>query len=497
MELNAVRQLTKSRKLMTMSAAAASALAISSGALAAPLEEAERAEILAIVKKHEGALSNDALAVWNLAEVGYKEDKSAALLRDRLRKNGFTVRAGVAGMPTAFVASFRSGDGPVIGLLAEYDALPGLSQDAVPERKATPSKNAAHGCGHNLFGAASVASAIALKDWMIANNVKGEVRVYGSPAEEGGSGKVYLVREKLFDDVDAVMHWHPGDSNGYSINPSMANISGKFRFHGVSAHAAASPEAGVSALDAVQIMNVAVEHLREHIPDRTRIHYVITSGGKAPNVVPDFAEVYYYVRQVDPKVVQDVWGRVVQASQGAAIATGTKTDFEITGGVYSLMPNETLLDVAVRNFSKVPIAPWTAQEIAFATELSKSLPKQEPLTPIPIKAPIPDESGRGSTDVSDVSWAVPTIGITTTTWVPGTPAHSWQSSAASGTSIGTKGAFVAAQALTLIGAELLQSPDVLAKAKAELDRRRGPGFVYKPLLGDRPPALNYRDAPAQ
>ncbi|MFT3978379.1 MAG: amidohydrolase [Sphingomonas bacterium] len=477
--------------------AAIGAIALAQSALAAPLDDAQRAQVLASAKKQEAGLSSDALAIWNYAEVGYKEVKSSALLQDRLRKNGFTVRAGVAGMPTAFVASFRNGAGPVIGILAEYDALPGLSQDAVPDRKPTPGKDAAHGCGHNLFGAASVASAIALKDWMTANGVKGEVRVYGSPAEEGGSGKVYLVRDGLFNDVDAVLHWHPGDDNSVTNSPSMANISGKFRFHGLSAHAAAAPDQGRSALDAVQVMNIAVEHLREHIPDRTRIHYVITSGGKAPNVVPDFAEVYYYVRQANPQIVRDVWARVVKASQGAAIATETTTDYEITGGVYSLLPNNVLADVAMRNFRRVPIDPWNAEQMAFANEMTKNLPKPGKLDPTIIVEPRADDSVGGSTDVSDVSWTVPTIGISTTTWVPGTPAHSWQSSAASGTTLGVKGAIVAQQALSMMGAELLQSPDVIAKAKAELNERRGPDFAYKAMLGDRKPALNYRDGPSQ
>ena len=473
---------------MTSAAAALAVMTLAGAAQAAPLTDAQRAQLLAASKKQEPALSSDALAIWILAEVGYKEEKSSALLQDRLRKAGFTVRAGVAGMPTAFVASYRNGDGPVIGILAEYDALPGLSQAAVPDRKATPGKNAAHGCGHNLFGAASVASAVALKDYMAANNVKGEVRVYGSPAEEGGAGKVYLVRDGLFNDVDAVLHWHPGDNNSYTVTPSMANISGKFRFHGISAHAAAAPDQGRSALDGVTVMNIAVEHLREHIPDKTRIHYVITAGGKAPNVVPDFAEVYYYVRQADPQIVRDVWARVVKASKGAAIATDTTSDYEITGGVYSLLPNKTLLEVAERNFSKVPIAPWDAEQTAFATQMAKNLPRAGLLDPTPLN---------GSTDVADVSWMVPTMGISTTTWVPGTPAHSWQSSAASGTSLGVKGASVAASALTLMGAELLQSPDVLAKAKAELVERRGKDFKYAAMLGDRKPALNYRDPPAQ
>lgn len=469
---------------------------LAAGAAAAPLDAAQQAEVLKLAKAQEPGIASDALAIWKLAEVGFKEVKSSALLQDRLKKNGFTVKPGVAGMPTAFVASFKNGAGPVIGILAEYDALPGLQQDAVPVRRETPGKDAAHGCGHNLFGAASVGAAIALKQWMIEKGVKGEIRVFGAPAEEGGSGKVYLVREGLFNDVDTVLHWHPSDRNMVTDAASQANISGKFRFHGVSAHAAASPDRGRSALDAVQVMDTAVEYLREHIPDMTRIHYVITSGGKAPNVVPDFAEVYYYVRHTDPQIVRDVWARVEKAAEGAAIATGTTTDHEVTGGVYSMLINHTLLDVAERNFRAVPIAPWNAEQTAFATELAKSLPRPGPLTPVPLEKRKGPQSAGGSTDVSDVSWTVPTVGFGTTTWVPGSAAHSWQSAAASGTSLGVAGAQVAANVLALTGAELLQSPDVIAAAKAELQQARGKDFVYAPLLGNRKPALNYRDNPS-
>ena len=396
-------------------------------------------------------------------------------------------------MPTAFVASFKQGSGPVIGILAEYDALPGLAQTTAPTKTAIPGKAAGHGCGHNLFGAASVEAAIAIKEWMIANKVQGELRVYGSPAEEGGSGKVYLVRAGLFDDVSAVLHWHPGDANGVSTGKSMANISGKFRFHGISAHAAASPDKGRSALDGVEVMDVAVNFMREHVPSSTRIHNIITAGGEAPNVVPDFAESYYYVRNVDPAIVRDVWGRVVKAAEGSAMATGTTVDHEITGGVYSMLASETLAKVMSRNLDAVGGEQWTPQEVAWATELQKSLPTQKPLdsvTQTGSRERGPD--GGGSTDVSDISWTVPTIGLSTATWVPGTPAHSWQAVAASGSSIGIKGAAVAAKTIALTAADLFLSPETLKAAKAELDKARGPAFQYDALLGKRAPALDYR-----
>ena len=449
--------------------------------------EAQRSAMLAAIDKHAPDLESTARTIWGWSEVGYQENKSSALLQARLKKAGFTVTPGVAGMPTAFVASFKQGSGPVIGILAEYDALPGLAQTTAPTKTAIPGKAAGHGCGHNLFGAASVEAAVAIREWMIANKVQGELRVYGSPAEEGGSGKVYLVRAGLFDDVSAVLHWHPGDANGVSTGKSMANISGKFRFHGISAHAAASPDKGRSALDGVEVMDVAVNFMREHIPSSTRIHNIITAGGEAPNVVPDFAESYYYVRNVDPAIVRDVWARVVKAAEGSAMATG------ITGGVYSMLASETLAKVMTRNLDAVGGEQWTPQEIAWATELQKTLPTQKPLDSVQQTSSRergPD--GGGSTDVSDISWTVPTIGLNAATWVPGTPAHSWQAVAASGSSIGIKGAAVAAKTIALTAADLFLSPETLAAAKAELDKARGPAFRYDALLGKRAPALDYR-----
>ncbi|WP_312736162.1 amidohydrolase [Brevundimonas sp.] len=462
-------------------------------AVAAELSPEAQRQIVSTVERNEPALDHAALEIWKFAELGYQETQSTALLQGQLRDAGFTITPGIAGEPTAFLASYKSGDGPVIAILAEYDALPGLSQTLSPVQQSAGAP-AGHGCGHNLFGAASVQAAIAVKDWMAANNIKGELRVYGTPAEEGGSGKVYMVRDGLFDDVDVAVHWHPGDVNSARQGDTMANVSGKFRFYGTAAHAAAAPDKGRSALDAVEAMNAMVNLMREHVPDRTRIHYVITDGGRAPNVVPAFAESYYYVRHTDPQIVRDVLERVKKAADGAALGTGTRVEFEAIGGVYSMLPNEALMTVMDRNLHAVGGITWTPEEVALATEIQKTLASKPPLSSVgEIEPAVIGGDFGGSTDVSDVSWVTPTVGLSTATFVPGSAGHSWQNVVAAGSSIGLKGAHLAAKTLALTTAELFQSPETVAAAKTEFERRRGPDFHYHALLGDRAPALNYRD----
>lgn len=479
--------------LLLLAACAAPTAAIAqTGGNQPGLAAAERTAILADLDTRAPVLASTAHTIWSLAEVGYQEVQSSKLLQQQLAKGGFTVTPGVAGMPTAFVARFKVSDGPVIAILAEFDALPGLAQTATPERHAIEGQKAGHGCGHNIFGAASVAAALAIKDWMVANTVAGEVRVYGTPAEEGGSGKVYMVRAGLFDDVDATLHWHPGDQNLVSTGKSPANISGKFRFKGLSAHASMAPEKGRSALDGVEVMDVAVNFLREHVPMTTRIHYVITKGGDAPNVVPDAAESYYYVRNTDPLIVQSVMERVKLAAQGAAMATGTTQEFETIGGVYSMLASRTLAAVMQRNLQSVGGPAWTPDERQWATTIQKTLPTQEPLDSAAAVQPMSSEDSWGSTDVADISWVTPTIGLSAATWVPGTPAHSWQAVAASGMSIGAKGGLIAAKTIALTAAELLRNPATVAAAKVELAAARGEDFKYRALLGDRAPALDYR-----
>ena len=482
-----------SLKTLAVAAFGLASLGLANPALAAPLSAEAQASLIASVEANQPAIDDAALKIWEYAELGYQEHQSAALLAQRLKDAGFNVTTGIANEPTAFLASFKNGDGPVIAVLAEYDALPGLSQTLNPVQESAGG-HAGHGCGHNLFGAASVYSAISVKDWMVANNIKGELRVYGTPAEEGGSGKVYMVRDGLFDDVDISLHWHPGNVNSARQGNTMANVSGKFRFYGTSSHAAAAPDKGRSALDGIEAMNAMVNLMREHIPDRTRIHYAITEGGKAPNVVPAYAEAYYYVRHNNPEIVRDVLERVKLAADGAAMGTGTRVEFEPIGGVYSMLNNETLMHVMDRNLRSVGGIEWTEEEKALAREIQKTLPTQPDLASVGeiLPAEMGGEFG-GSTDVSDVSWVTPTVGLSTATFVPGSAGHSWQNVVAAGSSIGLKGARLAAKTLALTTAELFQSPEVIAEATAEFERRRGPNFEYKALLGDRDPALNYRD----
>ena len=433
--------------------------------------------------------------IWNLAELGYKEGKSANLLQSMLKEEGFTIETGVAGIPTAFTATFGSGT-PVIGVLGEYDALPGFSQDAVPFKKELAGNTNGHACGHHLFGSASAAAAIAVKNWLKTTGRKGTIRFYGTPAEEGGAGKVYMVRAGLFQDVDAVIHWHPGDDNNANPISSLSNKSAKFRFRGIASHAAASPERGRSALDAVEALNYMVNMMREHIPEKSRVHYVITRGGEAPNVVPAFAEVYYYIRHPEMDVVKDLFNRVTKAAEGAALGTGTTMDYEVIHGVYNLLPNQILSTNLYENLKTVGGVNYDKTEEDFALKIFPSLNRKEVnISDAALVKPYADQSDEafGSTDVGDISWLVPTAGISSATWVPGTAAHSWQAVAAGGMSIGHKGMMVAAKTMALTIMDCLVSPEMLKNAKLELLKRRGEPFKYEALLGDRNPPLDYRN----
>ena len=433
-----------------------------------------------------------ALNIWDYAEVGFKETKSSVLLQNTLKNNGFKVDAGVAGMPTAFVATYGSGS-PVIAILAEYDALPGLSQENSSVKTPIANKNSGHGCGHNLFGTGSVAAGIAIKKLINEGKIKGTVKVFGSPAEEGGDGKVYMVRDGLFNDVDVVLHWHPDEHNTVTYTSSLAIKTAKFRFNGISAHASAAPDKGRSALDAVEAMDYMVNMMREHIPQESRIHYVITNGGKAPNVVPDFAEVFYYVRHPLKDITVSLFERVVNAAKGAALGTDTKMEYEIISGSHDLLINKTLAADMQSNLEKVGGVVYTDDEKKFAKNLQATfLGKVPDIDSAAFIMPLYIEKNQGSTDVGDVSYVVPTVGLETATWVPGTSAHSWQAVACSGTDIGIKGMMVAAKTIAFTAIDLFLNPALIIKAKEEFKQVKG-DYKYKPLLGDRKPALNYRD----
>ncbi|QUL37476.1 amidohydrolase [Erythrobacter sp. JK5] len=430
--------------------------------------------------------------LWEFAELGYLETQSSGLLQAELANEGFAITGGIAEIPTAFVAEWGEG-GPVIAILAEMDALPGINQSGAPTRDPVAGKGAGHACGHNLFGAGSLTAAIAVKRWLEATGTPGRIRLYGTPAEEGGSGKVYMTRAGMFDDVDIAIHWHADDENSAAARTSLANRSAKFRFTGISAHAAGAPERGRSALDGAEAMNMMANMMHEHIPQDARMHYVITSGGNAPNVVPDFAENFYYVRHPDPEGVEEIWERLENAARGAALGTGTKVEWEVIHGNNPLLVNETLARVMHEKLSAVGGVTYTAEERAWAEEIRKSLgDAAKPLESAAEIGAYGKSLGYGSTDVGDVSWATPTVGVRTATWVPGTSAHSWQAVAASGHSIGHKGAQVAAKAMALMAVELYQNPELRAAARAEFDAARGDDYQYRSLLGDRAPPLDYR-----
>lgn len=433
--------------------------------------------------------------IWGLAELGFLENKSTQILQDHLKKEGFRIETGVGEMPTAFIAEYGSGK-PIIGLLAEYDALPDMSQKASPTK--TPNdeqaSSAGHACGHHLFGTGSMAAAVHIKNWLKKTGTTGTIRLYGTPAEEGGGGKVYMVRSGLFDDADAVLSWHPGDENNADAGSSLAAISARFRFKGTAAHAAGAPWRGRSALDGVEAMNYMVNMMREHITPDSRIHYAILDGAKAPNIVPAYAEVAYIVRHPDMRECKAMLERVIKASKAAAMGTETEVSHEIITGYYNKLPNKALAEVMHANLEIVGGVNYTESEKEFAAEIRKTYDAMKTLESAKeVKDfELITKGMGGSTDVGDISWVRPTTGMRSATWVPGTVAHSWQAVAAGGTSIGHKGMLVAAKTLTLTAIDLYQQPDKLTQAAIELEERRGGDFKYEALLGDRKPPLDYR-----
>ncbi|MGH9847815.1 MAG: amidohydrolase [Blastocatellia bacterium] len=440
---------------------------------------------------HFGKLSRQ---IWEFAEVGYKEKQSAELLKSELRAAGFQIQENVGEIPTAFTATYGSGK-PVIGILGEYDALPGLSQDSVPEKKPRIAGAPGHGCGHNLFGVASAFAAIAVKDYLTANKLNGTIRFYGTPAEEGGGGKIYMARAGAFEDCDVVLAWHPGNSNGASLGTSLANIHAKFKFHGKAAHAAGAPDKGRSSLDAVMLTAHAVDMLREHVPQETRIHYVVTNGGEAPNVVPDFSEVWIYARHPNMAMLDNIWGRIVKCAEAGALATETKMEMQLVNSVYNLLPNEPLTRLLDQNLRRAGGIKYSAEERAFAEKLRQTFPLEGalPLGSEEQVQPLREESGGGSTDVADVSWIVPTAQFSTATYVPGTPGHSWQSTACAGSGIGRKGMVNAAKTLALSGVELFHDGKLIEAARADFNKRRA-GHEYRSRIPmSQKPPLNYRD----
>ncbi len=430
--------------------------------------------------------------IWGYAEVGLQEVKSSRELIALLEANGFSVQEGVAGMPTAFVASYGSGR-PIIGILAEYDALPGLSQEAVPERKEREGMTSGHGCGHSVFGTASTGAAIAVKQAIASGAAGGTVRLYGTPAEETGIGKTYMVREGLFNDADAVLAWHSADQTATSYGYTKANVSVKFRFTGLPAHASVSPHEGRSALDAVELMDTGVNYMREHVKEDARIHYVITNGGGQPNVVPPVAEVWYYVRANRHSDVEQYYQWVTEIAKGAAMMTRTTlASIRIDADMHEVLPNRALSEVIQANLELVGAPRFTDEEKAFARKTQEPLGRafekalSETVEPLAVQP----TQGVASTDVGDISWLVPVGQLTVATQTLGSPGHSWQIVACTGMSIGEKGMIVAAKALAGAAIDLYQSPALLQRAKNDFQKIREP-LKYVTLIpeGQKAPTV--------
>lgn len=466
--------------------------------------------ILNHIDHQDEKLSYVAKEIWAHPQVGLKEEFAAALLSKELEEAGFTIERGVGQMPTAFVATWGEGK-PIIGFLGEYDALPGLSQKMSTTKEPIEAGGAGHGCGHNLFGTACMGSVLALKEAMQQHNIKGTIRFYGCPAEETLVGKTFMARAGVFDDLDAAISWHPSSTNIVWNGSSLAMNSFKVNFHGIASHAGASPELGRSALDAVMLMDVGVNYLREHIMQEARIHSVVTSGGQAPNVVPAYAQIWYFVRAPRRDQVEEIYARMLDIAKGAALMTGTTHDIQFVTGCYDLLPNNRISDLLLAKMQEAGRIEFTEQERAFARQLQSTFPpgsveqefehlrkltsaelsdeeRSDPLwervLPHTDKPPIMS----GSTEVGDVSWITPTGQLTTTCWPLGTPGHSWQTVASSGSSIGSKGMIFAAKGMALAGWDLLTKPDLLAQAQAEFEKaRKGKAYV-SPLPDDAVPS---------
>jgi aminobenzoyl-glutamate utilization protein B len=438
--------------------------------------EAQRAELIALADQ-----------VWGFAETALKETRSAALLADHAEKQGFRVERGLVGMPTAFVASYGEGR-PVIAVLGEYDALPGLSQRAVSERSPLRAGAAGHGCGHNLFGAASLGAAVAIKELIAAGRLSGSVRFYGTPAEEAVGGKAYMARDGVFKDVDVALAWHPADRTRADMQGGQAIVDMLVEFKGKAAHAAADPWNGRSAVDAVELFTHAVNLMREHVRPTTRMHYTITAGGDVPNVVPETGRVWIWARDFDRAVLDGVLERLRRAIEGAALAAGVEGKATVQAGDLEILINETgtrMLDANLRWLGPIR---YTEEEEAFARALQTASGVEARGMDGAIGSLEGQEPEGGSTDVGDVSWVTPTLHVSVTTAPRGVPWHAWPVVAAGGMSIGHKGMLQAAKTLAATMVDLFEDPAAREGVRAEFEKKTR-GFVYRPYIPDGPPPL--------
>ncbi|KON30181.1 amidohydrolase [miscellaneous Crenarchaeota group-15 archaeon DG-45] len=461
------------------------------------------------VEQNEKLVKDVHMKIWGYAEVGLQEMKTAKLMTDILRKEGFKVEKGVAGMPSAFVATYGTGK-PVIGVMGELDALPGISQKAVPYREALVEGAAGHGCGHNGYATAALAGSIAAKVAMKEHKIPGTLKCFGCPAEETLVGKVYMVRDGVFDGIDACLGHHPASSNGVNLGSGNAMNSMKFEFFGVASHAAGSPERGISAMDGIELMNIGVNYLREHVVQEARMHYVVEDGGHEPNVVPPYARSWYYVRAPTRELVNEYYERVLKIADGADLMAGTTHKVQFLTGVHNGLPNRPLAECVVANMKEIGAPTYNDEELVFAKEVSKSISREAKMTNLS-RSPIPNamdlmdidldtniyepygeerKGGGGSSDVADVAWNTPTQQFGTVYTVVSSPGHSWQNVACNGTSIGQKGSVFASKVMAYSVLDLLTKPDLVKRAKEDwAERMKGHKYV-SPLPPDLKPPLD-------
>ena len=452
-----------------------------------PAPSAAKLAAIGSVERHAQELAELSDRIWAYAEIALREHRSAAALADYAERQGFKVQRGVAGMPTAFVARYGTGR-PVIGVMGEYDALPGLSQKAVPEKMPLAAGAAGHGCGHNLFGAASLGAALAIKEQIAAGKLHGTVVFYGTPAEEDVGGKTYMVREGVFNDVDAVLAWHPADETQADMTSSQAMVDVAVEFRGNSAHAAYDPWNGRSALDALELFTYGLNLMREHVRPSSRMHYVITDGGDVPNVIPEHARVWLWLRDWQRTEVDSLLARVRKLAAGAAEMSETAATVTVQGGSWETLVNEAGARLLHANLLWLGPATYTEQEQAFAKQVQRAAGVPEIGMATGVK-PLEDQQAEGgSTDVADVSWVVPTLHVSVATSPQGAPWHAWPVVASGGMSIGHKGMVRAAKVLAATMADLYESPQALEAVQAEFRSRKG-DTVFKAYIPDGPPPL--------
>jgi aminobenzoyl-glutamate utilization protein B len=439
------------------------------------------------VDRHAADLVELSDRIWAHAETALLEHKSAAALADYAEQQGFKVERGVAGMPTAFVATFGSGR-PVIGVMGEYDALPGISQKASAVKEPLQAGAGGHGCGHNLFGAASLGAALAIKEQIAAGKLAGTVRFYGTPAEENYGGKVYMAREGLFDGVDAVLAWHPGDETQADMTSSQAMVDLAVEFRGKAAHAASDPWNGRSAVDAVELFTDGVNMMREHVRPTSRMHYTITAAGDVPNVVPEYGRVWLWLRDWKRDEVERLLERTRKLAEGAALMTETQATVTVQGGSWDMLVNESGARLLHANLLWLGPATYTTEEQAFARQIQRATGVPEVGMAEGINALEGQAQEGGSTDVADISWVAPTLHVTVATSPRDAPWHAWPVVATAGMSIGHKGMLRAAKVLAATMVDLYEQPRALAAVQAEFKQKKG-ATSYQAYVPPGPPPV--------